>query len=101
MLQQTIPYAQDELAGQGLFATQQATGDRQIELQQKIELWQALLSKLSGSEWISRLGRLIGGQLAVGVSTTLRFSTLLAIPGDLWDGLWEEGRAQPLLSQTI
>jgi hypothetical protein len=40
----------DELEGKGLFQGQKATSDRIQQLQQQIEVWQALLEKLGGSE---------------------------------------------------
>ncbi|MBD1889703.1 hypothetical protein [Coleofasciculus sp. FACHB-SPT9] len=47
-LEQLIDLSRDELAGRGLYQQRKAEGDRIDQLQQQIEAWQAMRSKLGG-----------------------------------------------------
>jgi hypothetical protein len=50
VLNQQIALARDELAGRELYQGRKAESDRIQQLQQQIEVWQALLQKLAGNE---------------------------------------------------
>jgi molybdopterin biosynthesis enzyme MoaB len=49
-LSELIACCQEELAGQAEFARRDVNSDRTQQLQQQIEVWQALLEKFAGRE---------------------------------------------------